>query len=158
MKRMWIIMMVLLLGAMTALAGKTMSVQVKNGQIRSAPNYFGQVIAQVAYGDKVTVEQEQSGWMRVTTAAGVSGWMNNSALSTHTVALVAGDKDVKTGASGQELALAGKGFSKEVEADYKKKNRHLDYQWVDYMEKIVILDSEKAAFLKEGGLQLGGAQ
>jgi hypothetical protein len=56
------------------------------------------------------------------------------------------------GASGAEVALAGKGFSKEVEAEYKKQNRELDYTWVDWMGQQTLTAEQLVQFLKQGGL------
>ena len=54
--------------------------------------------------------------------------------------------------SGEEVALAGKGFSKEVEAEYKKQNAKLDYVWVDRMLLFKIPEAQLVEFLQQGGL------
>ncbi|MEW5818479.1 MAG: SH3 domain-containing protein, partial [Spirochaetota bacterium] len=87
------------------------------------------------------------------------GWVHSSALTAKQIVLKAGDKDVQQSASSSEVALAGKGFNKEVEAEYKEKN-NIDYTWIDQMEKIVFPPDKLLAFLSEGGLKPveGGAQ
>jgi hypothetical protein len=80
----------------------------------------------------------------------IKGWMHMSALTTKTIALQAGKADVKTGATSSELALAGKGFNAKVEAEFKKKNKNIDYNWVDRMEALVINPGQMQAFLKQG--------
>jgi hypothetical protein len=144
------VLVVLWLAAASAQA-EVMSVQVKNGQLRDKPSYLGKVLAPVAYGDRLTVAARQGEWVSVTAAAG-AGWIHQSALTAKKVVLKAGAENVGTAASGEELALAGKGFNSDVEADFKSKNKNIDFTWIDRMEKIRVAPAESQAFLKEGGL------
>ena len=100
----------------------------------------------------MTVNQTQAGWCEVATAAGKSGWIHESALTPKRVVLSSGANDARTGASGQEVALAGKGFSKEVEASYKSQNRDIDYTWVDWMGQQKVSNDQLVQFLKQGDL------
>ncbi len=136
-----------------------MSVQVKAGQIRATPSYLGQVLATVDYGARVQVLQQRGDWMEVQTPGNPNGWMHASALTKKKVVLRAGDEDVSTQTSGEELALAGKGFNKEVEAEFKQQNPNVDFKWVDWMEKTRYTIEELSAFLREGGVKsvTGGA-
>ncbi len=81
-----------------------------------------------------------------------TGWIHESALTPKRVVMSAGAGDVRSGASGEEIALAGKGFNKEVEAEYKKQNQKLDYTWVDWMGQQTIGAEQLIQFLKQGGL------
>ena len=141
-----------LAGAVSAFgAGPAMmSVQVKNGQIRATPSFLGRVVASLNYGDRVQVLQTQSDWMNVTGPGGQSGWVHRSALTQKKIVMSAGSQDVQTGASGDELALASKGFNSDVEADFKSKNKNVDFTWVNRMEKYKVSPEEMQAFLKEG--------
>jgi hypothetical protein len=145
----------LMVSAMTLLAdGPTaMSVQVKNGQIRATPSFLGKLVAPLNYGDRLQVLEQQGDWSKVTAAGGQTGWVHTSALTKKKIALRAGAQDAQTGASGDELALAGKGFNSAVEADFKAKNQNVDFSWVDKMEKIKITPEAMQQFLKEGGIQ-----
>ena len=60
---------------------------------------------------------------------------------------------MRLAASSDEVALAGKGFSQEVETEYKKQNRSLDYAWVDRMLTFKVSDADALRFLQEGGLE-----
>ena len=131
---------------------QTMSVQVRNGQLRATPSFLGKLVAAVAYADRVTVQQTQGEWRRVSAAGGQTGWIHQSALSPKVIVLKAGAEDVGTAASGEELALAGKGFNSDVEADFKKKNEKIDFGPIDSMEKIKIAPQDMLTFLNEGGL------
>ncbi len=142
-----------------AATGKLMSVQVRDAQVRDKPSFVGRVVGNLAYGDRVEVQESQGGWARVSLPGGAGGWMHNSALTAQKIVLAAGQDNVRVGASGDELALAGKGFNSDVEAQFKKDHRNIDFAWVDKMGKIKIPASEMQAFLKAGGVAPeGGAQ
>jgi SH3-like domain-containing protein len=144
--------LVLAVALATVRAGE-MSVQVREGPVRATPSFLGQVVGNLAYGDRVQVLGQRPGWMQVSARGGLSGWMHQSALTEKRVVLRAGSADVQTGASGEELALAGKGFNSDVEADFKAKNRNVDFTWVDKMEKIKVAPEAMQRFLKDGGIQ-----
>lgn len=139
---------------------KTMSVQVKEAQVRSTPSFLGTIIARPSYGDRVEIVQDQGTWKKVAIRGGVQGWMHASALTTKTIVLKAGAGNVQTSATGSEIALAGKGFSEEIEKQYKQLNHNLDYAWVDRMEKFQVSPEQMQAFLKQGNVvpATGGAQ
>jgi hypothetical protein len=54
-------------------------------------------------------------------------------------------------ASTDELALAGKGFSEEVERSYRAEGE-LDYDSIDKMEESVVSTGELRSFIVEGRL------
>jgi SH3-like domain-containing protein len=139
--------------AAQAAAPATMSVQVKAGQVRVSPSYLGKVTGDLAYGDQVTILKQQGEWMNVQTKAGQTGWVHQSALSKKKIVLNSGTTTAQTSTSGEELALAGKGFNSDVEAQFKSQNKDIDFSWIDKMEKIKVDPSEAVTFLKEGGLQ-----
>ena len=147
----WIVMGCAALLATGAWAAKEMSVQVRDGQLRNRASFLGTVVGAVAYGDRVTVNQAQAGWCEVS-IAGKTGWIHESALTPKKVVLASGEGDARTGASGEEVALAGKGFSKEVESEYKKQNPQLDFTWVDWMGRQTVAVEELVQFLKQGEL------
>ena len=151
MKR-WILICCAALMATGAWAAKEMSVQVRDGQLRTRASFLGAVVGTVAYGDRVTVNQTQAGWCEVS-IAGKTGWIHESALTPKKVVLASGGADARVQSVGsEEVALAGKGFSKEVEAEYKKQNKDIDYTWVDWMGKQTVPDAQLVQFLKQGDL------
>lgn len=137
-----------------------MSVQVKNSQLRTAPSFLGSPTASVSYGEQVQVLQEQGDWAEVSGAAGKKGWIHQSALSQKKIVLNASGKDAEVAASGDELALAGKGFNADIEAKFRAGHRDVDFVWVDKMEAMNVTPAEMVVFLKDGGLKsrTGGAQ
>ncbi len=150
--------LLLLAMAMTAWAAtRILSVQVRQGKLRERPSFLGRVTAEVAYGDRVTVLQEKGAWLQVRDEAGHTGWIHGTALTEKRIKIAAGDRDVETGASGEELALAGKGFNADVEAEFKAENPDVDFAWVDRMERFVVTPEQAVAFLREGDVK-GGEQ
>jgi len=138
---------------------KQMSVQVKETQIRATPSFLGRILGVLSYGDRVTVLAEQSGWARISLPSGKGeGWVNLSALSPKRIVLKSGSQEVASGASSGEVALAGKGFNREVEAEYRDE-KQLDYTWIDRMEGFRVSPEQVLAFLQQGGLPTspGGA-
>jgi len=131
----------------------TMSVQVKNGQVRATPSFLGKLVGSLNYGDRLQVQEQQGDWSKVTVPDGQTGWVHTSALTKKKIVMKAGDQNAQSGASGDELALAGKGFNSQVEADFKSKNPNIDFTWVDKMEKIKVAPEAMQQFLKDGGIQ-----
>ena len=144
-----------------AASEEMMSIQVKQGQLRSLPSYLGKVTATVDYGTRLQVAEKQGEWIKLSSADGkTSGWIHSSALTKKQIKLAAGDKNAETAASSGELALAGKGFNSDVEAEFKTKNKDIDFTWVDKMAKIKVPQNEMEEFLKKGGVKPaeGGAR
>jgi uncharacterized protein YgiM (DUF1202 family) len=139
----------------TAAGQKVMSVQVKEGQLRATPSHLGKIVAKVSYGDRVTVSEERGDWKRVSLSGRKAGWIHVSALTSKQIALRAGQGNVGSSVSRDEIALAGKGFSKEVEAQYRQSNRNLDYSWIDRMETIKVSPKQMDDFLVVGRLTPG---
>ena len=147
---------VLLLNTM-AEAQKIMTVQVREGQLRATPSHFGKIIAKIYYGDQVTILEEKGDWKRVSVSDGKGqGWMHDSALTGKRTVLTAGRSRAGTSVSQDEIALAGKGFSEEVEKEYRKSNANLDYAWINRMETIRISPRQMENFIEDGRLVLRG--
>jgi hypothetical protein len=154
-------LVVLVASPTTGEGGKEMSVQVKQGHVRATPFFLGTIVATLSYGDRVKVLESKESWIRIVPPAkGSSGWMHLSALSEKKIVLEAGEKDAEVTASGGELALAGKGFSADVEAEFKANNKDFDFSWIDRMQAVKFPPEEIVAFLQEGGLypSQGGGQ
>lgn len=133
----------------------TMSVQVREGQLRANPSFLGAVVGSVSYGERVDVLQQQGDWMEVI-AGGRKGWIHGSALTSKAVSFGAGGKDAELKASGREVALAGKGFNAEVEAQYRKGRQDVNFPAVDRMESVRIAPEELLTFVRQGDLKAAG--
>ena len=150
----WLSLGLIALTAIAAADGPVvMSVQVKSGQMRATPSFLGKLVGPLNYGDRLQVQEQQGDWSKVTGPGGQTGWVHTSALTKKKIVMKAGDQNAQSAASGDELALAGKGFNSAVEADFKAKNPNVDFTWVDKMEKIKVTPESMQQFFKDGGIQ-----
>ena len=154
----------LLLAASAAFAADMaqLSVTVKETQILDKAGIAGKILATVAYGDKVTVLDQpagaRKGWLKVQSADGkLQGWVRAADLTKRAVAMTAGSQAASQTASSADVAAAGKGFTKEIEAQYSK-DQKLDYTWVDKMETFTVPSPQVQAFMAAGGIKEGGAE
>lgn len=139
-----------------AMAAILVNVQSEKAVVRASPGPFAAALATVTYGAQVTELATQGAWTQVKTASGVTGWTQTSSLTSKTIKLKAGSSDVNKVASGEELALAGKGFNSQVEGEFKAKNPTMDFRWIDRMETFRITEPMMVRFLEQGGLTVVG--
>ncbi len=135
--------------------GEQFSVQVRDGQVRNKPSFLGSVVATVHYGDRLSSMQTRDSWVEVSTGS-QQGWMHISSLTNKEIVLNANAQQVKQAASSDELALAGKGFNKQVEDQFRKQNKQANFAGVDIMEGYRVSQKEMEQFLKEGELKPQG--
>lgn len=152
----WIIAGLILWGSVTlAVAAKTMQVGVKSAPLRASAAPFAKIVTELRYGDTVEVVEESGAWVRVRFKT-ATGWMHRTVLAARVAALKAGQGDVQSTASKDELTLAGKGFNAQVESEYRQQNQQLDFAAIDRMETSRSQPEQMARFLKEGGLTPAG--
>ncbi len=138
-------------------AGKGMSVQVKQGQVRATPSFLGKIVATVSYGDRVEALESKGGWFRIAPPGKkTQGWIHSSALTEKRIVLKAGKREAEAAASSGELALAGKGFNADVEAAFKARNKDIDFTWIDRMQEMKVAPEKMRAFHEEGKLASAG--
>ncbi len=151
------VVLALCLCGAVAVAAKVMSVAVRDGQVRQTPSFLGKIVGKAAYGQHVGVDGEQGDWFKVSLPGGATGWMHRSALTTEQLAL-SGGAGTASGVSGKEMALAGKGFSAQVEADYRRTHGG-NFAAINAMERISYSPTTLLAFLRKGDVRpQGGAQ
>jgi ABC-type Zn uptake system ZnuABC Zn-binding protein ZnuA len=78
--------------------------------------------------------------------------LHSSALSTVEIVVNPGASDINRAADSDEIALAGKGFNKQVEERFKQQNKKISFNLVDQMEGNTISEEAIQAFLLEGDL------
>jgi hypothetical protein len=132
-----------------ATSASDLSVQVRKAEVRSSPSFLGTVVGSLAYADRVTPVEKKGDWTRISREGTTLGWVHSQSLTPKRIVLKGGEV-AKTGASSDELALAGKGFTEEVEKEYKAQNKDIDFAPIDRMEKITIAPEKLAKFLKAG--------
>ena len=141
------------------LLAETVVVKVKTTAVRKEPKFYAATVATLKAGAPLEKLAAKDGWFQVKTKTGVTGWVHSSAIDTKKFDLMAMDKTMKTEASSSEVALASKGFNKQVEDAYKARNQAANFAAVDRMEALKALAADIEAFLKRGRLgEFGGAK
>jgi hypothetical protein len=149
----------LLAGGFTAaqsLQGKTMYVAIRTAELKTSRGFFADTVGVLSYGDQVTVLRQDGRWVEVSKAGQppLTGWIASTSLTTKRITAAGSG----TSASADELALAGKGFSEEVENSYRDSGAQgaANYAEIDAIEAITVSQEELLRFLTEGHLTTGG--
>ena len=118
------------------------------------PAYFGSVVSTVDYADRLRIIETRGSWVKaLSLRTNARGWVHISALTSKRLTPKSGDRNAPTSVSTGELSTAEKGFTEQIERDYRQKNRNIDFSWVDRMEKITITPRQSMSFLAEGQLR-----
>jgi len=148
------VLLLLVLGAGVAIAapkvGSSVTIRVLSAKVMKAPKFIGAAAGSVSRGDQLTVKEVKGDWYRVEGTK--AGWIHKTNVTEGKVALSS-----KPGGSGgnvnrDEVELAGRGFTPEVEQKYKQSNPNLDFSHVDAIEKTEVDPAELEAFAQEGQL------
>jgi hypothetical protein len=160
-KRFGVWFLALILLAWLALPGiarsETLKVTQPNQSLYADPDFGGTPIASVPEGAEVTVHTQAGDWYKVE-YKGTVGWINRQAFPApqtgskfNLPGLLFGAPVKET--SSDEAALAGKGFTPEVEDTYRAKHPELKFALVDKIESFQIAPATLQAFIREGGLK-----
>ena len=154
MKKLFIsfILTMLISGALFAQISKggTAWVSIKSATVKSSTWFFASTKGTLTMGDQVTVLQVNGNWAEIRSVANsaLSGWTSINNLSARQI--VASGANV----SGDDIAMAGKGFNQEIENAYKTED-NLDYTGVDETEAIKVSQDELYKFVVDGHLVTG---
>jgi Bacterial SH3 domain len=146
-------LMLLWLTAGVGLAQTYKVVQSKQ-QLYAEPNFSANALGSVPEGTEVQIVQQSGGWYQVE-YQGQKGWLAQQAFPSgkkYDLSNLLKGKAVQESKT-DEVALAGKGFTPEVEADYRQKHPNLNYAQVDQVEKFEVNPAQLQTFQREGGLQ-----
>lgn len=142
----------------TALIAETLMVKVQSTHLRKEPKFYASTIAVLRAGEVVEKMSTADGWYQVRTVNGAVGWLHSSAVQTGTFNLSATDRTLSAKATADEIALAGKGFNKQVEESYKASHSEANFAAVDRMLKVKVSRDQLLKFLKEGMLGIYGGR
>lgn len=137
--------------------GETMKVTQPNQSLYPDPDFAGTPITPVPQGAEVTVQQQAGDWYKVE-YQGKSGWLNRQAFPAPSTGSKFNLPGMLFGApvketSSDEAALAGKGFTPEVESSYRQQHPEMKFAEVDRVEAYRVDPAKLQAFIKEGGLK-----
>jgi hypothetical protein len=128
-------------------AGSTMYVAVREAKLKNRTDFFASTLVSLKQGEAVTVLGVRGKWVEVR-SGGAGGWTLSAGLSARKI--VASGYAAGVG----EIALAGKGFSGDLERVLEGQDK-TDYSPVDLMESLEIPGEELYQFLTEGRLETG---
>lgn len=148
-----LVLVLLAVGAGAAFA-EELSVQVRETRVRREPRSLASEVGRLSYGDRVQVVDERPDWVLVEHGT-IEGWVSRSAVTPKEIVLEASDREVEERATDREVALAGRGFNKDIEEQYRR-DTGLSYAAIDELEEREEEPDELARFLEEGGLRLPG--
>jgi len=136
---------------------ETMKVGQPNQSLYPDPDFGSAPVASVPVGAVVTVLQQSGDWYQVE-YQGQRGWLNRQAFPAPAASSGFNPLGLLTGApvketSSDEVALAGKGFTPEVESSYQQKHPEAKYGEVDQVEAQQVAAAKLQAFISEGGLK-----
>ncbi|HZK19475.1 MAG TPA: hypothetical protein VFC68_01980 [Treponemataceae bacterium] len=126
-------------------------VSVQKTHLKSRTGWFASKTSAVFYGDEVRILNEKGSWAHIALSIDprVTGWISSSSLTKKKIALWKSDR---VSADAHELSLAGKGFTQEIEDEYKKTNL-AGFAAVDAVENIEVDQNELYDFLVAGQLK-----
>jgi len=148
-----LIALFILIAASNPGRAETVTVITKQNAIRTSCKFFSPVKATVRYNDTLEVISKEGDWFQVA-FKGVNGCIHKSAVQKKSLSLSKLTGSQGKSASGDEVALAGKGFNPQVESAYRKNNPGLNFNAVDRVENSGVTDSELAQFIQKGKLNL----
>ena len=134
---------------------RTLTVTQPNQQIYQEANFSSPALGAAPQGAKVNLIRQEGEWYKVD-YQGTVGWLHRQAFPEAAPGkvdlsrmLFGGPvKETRT----DEVALAGKGFTPEVEASFRQKNPGLAYVQVDKIETFGVDAARLQKFIQEGGL------
>ncbi len=127
----------------------TLWVSVETASLREKPGRFSKESAVVAYGTQLVLIDESGDWYYVRTEIdGKQGWIPSGMVTKRKI--VVGHM---ASANADEISLAGKGFSQEVEDLYKEQGL-VDFSQIDQIERVMVSEQDMYDFLLEGNLVL----
>ena len=130
------------------------TVITRDNALRRDCRFFSPVVLRLSYGQRLEVLDRNEDWVWAS-AEDTRGCIHQSALTTRKFKATGKvDKDMEQAqaASDEEVALAGKGFSPEIENKHRENNPGLDYDSVDRIEDYGTDIEALETFIVQGGL------
>jgi len=150
----WILLLGLYFMTSVALAA-TVKVITQEAVIRKDKRFFAPAVTRVPYGSVIQESGREGDWLRVS-YQGKEGWIHVSAVQEQKFQLssLAGGKAQE--ASREEVALAGKGFTPEVEKALRDKKPKMRYDLVNQVQSYKVDEQKIQTFLQAGNLKEPG--
>jgi hypothetical protein len=133
-------------------------VEVRSAPLRSEPRHWGSVVTVVPFGERVEQIERPSAatsagddWVYVRARSGGTGFLHATALTSRVVIIRGSEAQGVVNRNENEIVLAGKGFSQDVESVFAAKNTASNFGAVDQLEARQIALASIDRFSREGG-------
>lgn len=154
--RIKILIAFLFLAVMSSVAlAASVRVITQEGVIRKNRGFFSPPVIRAPYGSVLEEKGRQGGWLLVNYRR-KEGWIHKSAVQGQkfeTTSLASGKAQES---SQDEIAIAGKGFTPEVEKAFREKNPNMRYDQVNKVENFNLDEQRIQSFIRAGGLKEPG--
>jgi hypothetical protein len=136
---------------------ETLKVSQPNQSLYPDPDFAGTPIMAVPQGAAVHVHSQAGDWYKVE-YQGKVGWIHRQAFPAAQTGSKFNLPGMLFGApvketSSDEAALAGKGFTPEIESSYRTKHPEMKFGEVDKVEANRVDPAKLQAFIAQGGLK-----
>jgi hypothetical protein len=146
----------LVLVASVAMAA-SVKVVTQQAVIRKDKRFFSPPVITAPYGEIMQELARDGDWLQVQ-YRGNQGWIHASAVEEQKLNLSSVMKSKAKETSRDEVALAGKGFTPEVEKAFRAKNPQMEYDLVDRIQGYRVSMDQLHLFVRDGWLrEPGGA-
>ncbi len=136
----------------------TYRVITQEAAIRKDKRFFAPLVIRIPYGEMIEELERQGDWLRVT-YRNQEGWIHISAVQEQKFDLASLSGGRAQESTKEEVALAGKGFTPDVEKAFRSKNPNMRYDLVNQVQGYKIGESQLLEFIRAGNLQVpGGGQ
>ena len=157
MKRKFLLILLGILMAASIAWAATYKVITQEAVIRKDKRFFAPLVVRVPYGEMIEELERQGDWLRVT-YKGAEGWLHFSAVQEQKFRLSSLSGERAQESTKEEVALAGKGFTPEVEKAFRDKNSSMRYDLVNQVQSLKINETQLLDFIRAGNLkEPGGA-
>ena len=155
-----LLLLVVVLVPALGLAAETVKVKVQKASLFEQPNFLSKPVAVLQFGVQLDMEEVAKEWAKVRFRR-QKGYVHQSALTFTKVdvtTMLFSSSSPSSEASQDEVALAGKGFTPEVERNYGKAHPEMNYALVDEIERYSVDPHSLRSFIQKGGLKGSGDQ
>lgn len=137
---------------------KIARIKTKENYIRESDRFYSPIKAKVLYDETMQVIERKNDWLHVK-YGDIDGWIHQSAVSEsrqmkYKPVVLGAEIDPEAEKDNHEVALAGKGFTPDVEKKMGENDPALNYAQIDEIEKREIPQEKLDTFMKEGGLKI----
>jgi len=151
--RIRILITLLFLAVISSVAlAASVRVITQEGVIRKNRGFFSPPVIRAPYGSVLEEKGRQGEWLLVNYRR-KEGWIHKSAVQGQKFEIASLASGRAQESSQDEIAIAGKGFTPEVEKAFREKNPGMRYDQVNKVQNINLDEQRIQSFIRAGGLK-----